>query len=127
MEEITMEIYDNCGCDEWVETFAKEVLTRANIKACEVVICDMDYKRIRLRVEEWDDTMPPEEGDEEYGGWIEQYYTIKYEENMEFWYSHVLTYTLYNEKGVVAEAQWPDMSAWNNGRPEHIGEDPREN
>lgn len=127
MEDITMEIYDNCGCDELVEEFVKDALTRANIKACEVVICDMDYKRIRLRVEEWDDTLPPEEGDEEYGGWIEQYYVIKYQEDPRFWYSHVLSYVLYNEKGVVAEAQWPDMGAWNKGQPEHIDEDPREN
>lgn len=125
MEEIIMEIYDNCGCDEWVEMFVQEVLTRANIKAGEVVICDKDYKRIRLRVEEWDETMPPEEEDEEPGGWMERYYVIKYEEDMKFWYSRVLTYILYNEQGVVAEAQWPDMSQWNNGNPEEIGKDPR--
>ena len=126
MEEITMKIYDRCGCDEWVEEFVEAVLTRAKIAANEVIICDMDYKRIRLRVEEWDDTLPPEEGDEEHGGWIEQYYVIKYEEAAKFWYCFVLSYVLYNEMGAVLEAQWPDMSAWNNGQPEHIGEDPRE-
>ena len=126
MEEITMEIYDNCGCGEWVKDFVQEVLMRANIRAGEVVIKDMDFKRIRLRVEEWDETIPPEEDDEEPGGWVEQYYVIKYQEDPKFWYSYVLLYVLCNETGVITEAQWPDMSKWNNGKPEHIGEDPRQ-
>ena len=122
MEKIRMEIYDNCGCDERVEAFVKEVFTHAKIQAAEIVIDDMDYKRIFVRAEVWDATLEPDEYDEEPGGWIEKNYTIRYFEEDECWRNFVLSYILYDDERVTMEEQKPDGGICRYDAPTHIEE-----
>ena len=100
MKKYSMNVYDNCGCDEWVEAFVKTVFTHAKIEAEELVIIDMDYKRIAIRAEVWDATLEPDEYDEEPGGWVEKTYTIKYYQEDEPWRKFVLSYVLYDDERI---------------------------
>ena len=100
MKKYSMNVYDNCGCDEWVEAFVKTVFTHAKIEAEELVIIDMDYKRIAIRAEVWDATLEPDEYDEEPGGWVEKTYTVKYYQEDEPWRKFLLSYVLYDDERI---------------------------
>lgn len=120
MKRFNMNVYDSCGCDEWVEAFVKAVFTHAKIEAEEIVIYDMDYKRIFIRAEVWDSTLEPDEDDEEPGGWVDKSYTIKYFEEDERWRNFTLSYILYDDERVMIEEQKPDGSICRYGAPTHI-------
>ena len=120
MEKITMKIYDKCGCDEWVEAFVKAVFSHAKIKVAEIVIDDMDYKRIFVRAEVWDATLEPDEYDEEPGGWVEKRYTIKYVEEDEPWRKFILSYVLYDDERTMVEVEQPDGSICRYDTPTYI-------
>lgn len=120
MKKVNMNVYDHCGCDEWVEAFVKAVFTHAKIEAEEIVIYDMDYKRISISAEVWDSTLEPDEYDEEPGGWVSKSYTIKYFEEDESWRNFILSYILYDDERVTIEEQRPDGSICRYDAPTHI-------
>ena len=100
MKRFSMNIYDDCGCDEWVEAFVKAVFSHAKIEAEEIVIYDMDNKRIFIRAEIWDATIAPDEYDDEPVGWVEKTYTIKYYQEDEPWRKFLLSYVLYDDERI---------------------------
>lgn len=122
MKDFNVNVYDNCGCEEWVEAFVKAVFTHAKIKTEEVIIDDMDYKRISLRAEVWDETMEPEEEDEEPGGWIEKTYTIKYYEEDKWGRHFALSYVLHDDERVIVETKRPDGSIYHYNAPTYLEE-----
>lgn len=98
MKKFSMNVYDNCGCDDWVAAFVKTVFTHAKIGAEELVIYDVDDKRIFIRAEVWDATLEPDAYDDEFGGWVEKAYTIKYYQEDEPWRKFLLSYVLYDDE-----------------------------
>jgi hypothetical protein len=101
MKKYSMNVYDNCGCDEWVAAFVKTVFTHARIGAEELVIYDMDHKRIFIRAEVWDATLEPDVYDDKPGGWVEKTYTIKYYQEDEPWRKFLLSYVLYDDERIM--------------------------
>jgi hypothetical protein len=98
VKKFSMNVYDNCGCDEWAAAFVKTVFTHAKIGAEELVIYDMDDKRIFIRAEVWDASLEPDEYDDKPGGWVEKAYTIKYYQEDEPWRKFLLSYVLYDDE-----------------------------
>lgn len=114
MKKLTRQIIDDCGCDDWVEAFVEELCARAKINAEEITIYDMDGSRIYLQAEVWDETIVPEETDEETdegpGGWVDKTYTIRYYEDDVRLNRLILSYVFYDNKRVTVEEKRPDGS-----------------
>lgn len=120
MKKYNVNVYDNCGCEKWVEAFVRELFDRAEIKAEEVVIYDMDDRRISLQAEVWDETMEPDEMDEEPGGWVDKSYTIRYFEDDKRMDRMLLSFKFYDNERVIVEEKTPDGRTLRSDTPRYI-------
>ncbi len=123
MKKSVMKIVDDCGCDVWVEPIVRELFAHAKIRAREVVISDMDYKRIFIDAEIWDETQEPEEPGGKPGDWVGKSYTIKYYEDERQINSLQLSYLFYSDdERVIVEEVRPDGGISRYDTPRYIDE-----
>ncbi len=122
MRKSVMKIVDDWGCEVWVEPIVRELFTHAKIKSREVVITFMDFKRIYLAAEVWDETQEPEEPGGKPGAWIDKKYVIKYWVDERLINSLQLSYWFYDEERVMVEVKSPDGSIHYSSTPRDIDE-----
>ena len=108
MKKNNIKIYDSCGCEGWAKALVRDLFTRANIKVEEVVIYDMDDRRINMRAEVWDKTLEPDEVGEEPGGWVEKDYTIRYYDDGRFLGRLLMSFRFFDNERVVVEEKMPN-------------------
>ena len=121
MKKKNFELNADCGCDSWVEALVEELFSRLDIKIEEVCINEMDEKRIFCWASVWDETLEPdEEDDEEYGGWDEKNYVIKYYIDSEPWEPMLLSFDFYDDERVIEEHIKPDGSVIRYSAPNYL-------
>ena len=120
MKKNDIKIYDECGCEVWAEALVRELFARAKIQTAQVVIYDMDDRRIYIRAEVWDETLEPDEVGEEPGGWVDKNYTIRYYEDGKFLGIQLLSFRFFGEERVIVENKKPDGTISRYGAPRYL-------
>lgn len=108
MKKNDIKIYDECGCEVWTEALVRELFTRAKIQTEQVVIYDMDDRRIHIRAEVWDETLEPDAVGEEPGGWVDRDYTIRYYDDGRFFGILFISFRFFDNERVVVEEKISD-------------------
>lgn len=122
MKKYLLKIEEECWCEDWVTPFVRDLFIRAKIKTDEVCIYEMDDRRIYIHAEVWDDTLEPDEDDDEPGGWVDKFYTIRYFEDDRQLGKLLMSFFMYDDERDMVEMTRDDGTTYYQEELRYIDE-----